>query len=63
MKNVNIEQLRIPAYAVMDVKEGVVFSLNHTREDARATLRDVKFQTDDHRGFKILKLKAEKFIR
>ena len=61
MKNVN--ELRIPAYAVVDVKDGVVFSLNHTREDARTALQDVKFQTGDHRGFKILKLRGEKFVR
>lgn len=61
MKKVN--ELRIPAYAVVDVKDGVVLTLNHTREDARTTLQDVKFQTGDSRGFKILKLKAEKFVR
>lgn len=59
----NIKSLRIPAYAVVDVKEGVVLTLNHTREDARTTLQDVKFQTGDSRGFKILKLKVEKWVR
>lgn len=61
MKNVN--ELSIPAYAVVDVKDGVVLTLNHTREDARTTLQDVKLRTGDSRGFKILKLKAEKFVR
>lgn len=61
MKNVN--ELRIPAYAVVDVKGGVVLTLNHTRQDARTTLQDVKYQTGDVQGFKIVKLKVDKFVR
>ena len=61
MKNVN--ELRIPAYAVVDVQYGIVLTLNHTRQDARTILQDVKCQIGDSRGFKILKLKADKFIR
>lgn len=61
MKNVN--ELRIPAYAVVDVKGGVVLTLNHTRQDARTTLQDVKYRTGDVQGFKIVKLKVDKFVR
>ena len=63
MKNAN--ELRIPAYAVIDVMDGVVVTLNHTRQDARTTLQDVKryHKDDKSKIIKILKLKADKFIR
>lgn len=63
MKSVN--ELRIPAYAVVDVKDGVVLTLNHTRQDARTTLQDVKryHKDDKSKVVKIVKLKVDKFIR
>ena len=63
MKNAN--QLRIAAYAVVDVTDGVVVTLNHTRQDARTALHDVKryHKDDKSKTIKILKLKADKFIR
>ena len=63
MKNVN--ELRIPAYAVVDVTDGVVLTLNHTRQDARTTLQDVKryHKDDKSKIIKILKLAPLKFIR
>ena len=59
MKNAN--ELRIPAYAVIDVMDGVVVTLNHTRQDARTTLQDVKryHKDDKSKIIKILKLKAD----
>lgn len=63
MKNVN--ELRIAAYAVVGVTDGVVLALNHTRQEARTTLHDVKrcYKDDKSKTIKILKLKADKFIR
>ena len=63
MKNVN--ELRIPAYAVVDVTDGVVLTLNHTRQDARTTLQDVKryHKDDKSKIIKILKLSPQKFVR
>lgn len=63
MRSVN--KLRIPAYAVVNVTDGVVVTLNHTRQDARTTLQDVKryHKDDKSKIIKILKLKADKFIR
>lgn len=63
MKNVN--ELRIAAYAVVNVTDGVVVTLNTTRQDARTALHDVKrcYKDDKSKTIKILKLKADKFIR
>ena len=63
MKNVN--ELRIPAYAVVDVTDGVVLTLSHTRQHARTTLQDVKkyHKDDKSKIIKILKLTPLKFIR
>lgn len=63
MKSVN--ELRIPAYAVVDVKDGVVLTLHHTRQDARTTLQDVKryHKDDKSKVVKIVKLKVDKFVR
>ena len=63
MKNAN--ELRIAAYAVVGVTDGVVLALNHTRQEARTTLHDVKRYNKDDKSktIKILKLKADKFIR
>ena len=63
MKNAN--ELHIAAYAVVDVTDGVVWALNHTRQDARTTLHDVKryHKDDKSKVVKIVKLKVDKFIR
>lgn len=63
MKNAN--ELRIAAYAVVGVTDGVVVTLNNTRQDARTALQDVKryHKDDKSKTIKILKLKADKFIR
>lgn len=59
MKNVN--ELRIPAYAVVDMSGKEVVALEHTRDSARGILQEYKHKL--HKDFKILKLKAEKFVR
>ena len=63
MKNAN--ELRIAAYAVVDVTDGVVLALNNTRQDARTTLQDVKryHKYDKSKTIKILKLSPQKFVR
>ena len=63
MKSAN--EFRITAYAVVDVTDGVVCTLHHTRQDARSTLQDVKryHKDDKSRVVKIVRLKVDKFIR
>lgn len=61
----NANELRIAAYAVVDVTDGVVWALNNTRQDARSTLQDVKryHKDDKSKTIKILKLAPQKFVR
>lgn len=62
MKNVNIEQLRIPAYAVVEVTSNRTMELVDNRATARGYLQDYKNLNPGHK-FKLVKLTAEKFIR
>ena len=61
MKNVN--ELRIPAYAVVETTSGVTMKLEGNREDARSLLQQMKREYDGGYKFKIVKLKAEKWVR
>lgn len=61
MKNVNIEQLRIPAYAVVNTEDGTCIELVYGRDSARLALKDYKTLFDGK--YKIAKLQPIKFIR
>lgn len=60
MKNVNIEQLRIPAYAVVNTEDGTCVELVYGRNSARLALKDYKTFNSK---YKIAKLQPIKFIR
>lgn len=60
MKSVN--ELRIPAYAVVDVCDGKCVELLTNREQARHFLQEYKSSYPEYK-FKILKLQAEKWVR
>lgn len=62
MKNVNIEQLRIPAYTVLNMDTNFAHSIALNRGDARSDLQSLKKEYPTCH-FKIIKMKAEKFIR
>ena len=62
MKNVNIEQLRIPAYAVVEVTSNRTVELVDNRATARGYLQDYKNLSPGHK-FKLVKLIAEKWVR
>lgn len=63
MKNVNIESLRIPAYAVVELTTNRAMQpLLSDRQSAREFLQEMKYLNPEHR-FKLVKLTAEKFIR
>ena len=61
MKSVN--ELRIPAYAVVETTSGVTMKLEGNREDARSLLQQMKREYDEGYKFKIVKLSPAKFIR
>lgn len=60
MKSVN--ELRIPAYAVVDVDTKKVVHLAYSREEARGELQDLKTRFTEY-NYKLLKLAPEKWIR
>lgn len=60
MKNVNIEQLRIPAYAVVNTEDGTCVKLVYGRHNAQLALKDYKTFNNK---YKIVKLQPIKFIR
>lgn len=60
MKNVN--ELRIPAYAVVNTNTNFAVSLALNREDARSDLKAMKCDTGS-KDFKIVKLTASHFVR
>lgn len=62
VNELNIKDLRIPAYAVVDMKSGVSREVHNNREDARKSLQSYKqiFESND---FKIVKLQAQKVVR
>lgn len=59
MKNVN--ELRIPAYAVVDVEDGKCIEILYGRQEARLALKDYK--SFGQGKYKIAKLTVQKFIR
>ena len=59
MKNVN--ELRIPAYAVVDIQDGKCIELLYGRDEARLALKDYK--SSGQSKYKIAKLTVQKFIR
>lgn len=59
-----LESLKIAAYGVVSLKDGSVFDVVDNRDKARQSLRDVKsIWPEEAKSFKIVKLKADKFIR
>lgn len=60
MKSVN--ELRIPAYAVVELTTNKTMELVDNRDTARGYLQEYKSANPEY-NFKILKLKAEKWIR
>lgn len=60
MKNVN--ELRIPAYAVVDVEDGKCVELLTNREQARNFLQEYKSSYPEYK-FKLVKLAVEKWVR
>lgn len=60
----NIDSLKITAYAVVNTKGKSTISIEYSRDNARMSLRDAKaLWPEDAKSFKIVKLKADKFIR
>lgn len=60
----NVSELRIPAYAIVNTEVGIILNFASSRDEARFKLSTVKSQELQNTGkFKILKLKAEKFVR
>ena len=62
MKNVNIESIRIPAYAVVNTNTNFAVSIALNRDDARSDLQAMK-QATGSKDFKIVKLTASHFVR
>lgn len=59
-----LQSLKIAAYGVVSLKDGSVFDVVDNRDKARQSLRDVKsIWPEEAKSFKIVKLKADKFIR
>ena len=63
MKNVNIEQLRIPLYGIVNTISGKMYDTFTHRQDARYALQDYKTEANFGNELKIVKFSAEKFIR
>lgn len=61
----NVDELRIPAYAVVNVEYGNVLSFASSRDEARYKLSVYKSyeQVGKAGKFKILKLVPQKFVR
>lgn len=60
----SIESLKIAAYAVVDIRDNSCLALEHNRHSARIALRDAKEIWPEYaKSFKIVKLKADKFVR
>lgn len=60
MKNVN--ELRIPAYAVVELTTNKTMELVDNRDTARSYLQDYKVANPEYK-FKLVKLAASKFVR
>lgn len=60
MKNVN--ELRIPAYAVVEITTKKTMELVDNRDTARGYLQEYKAANPEYK-FKLVKLQASKFIR
>ena len=61
MKKVN--ELRIPAYAIVDAEQGGVLQIVNSRDTARYALKLLKERYGCGNELKIVKMSAEKFIR
>lgn len=61
MKKVN--ELRIPAYAIVDAEEGGVLQIVNSRDTARYALKLLKERYCRGNELKIVKLAANKFVR
>ena len=61
MKNVN--ELRIPAYAIVDAAQGGLVQLLDNRDDARFALKLLKEKYELGNELKLVKMTALKFVR
>ena len=62
MKNVNIDELNIPAYAVVETTMKKAIMLVSNRDEGRTYLKEYKKLNPDNK-FKLVKLSAEKWVR
>lgn len=58
----NVDELRIPAYAVVELTTNKTMELVDNRNTARSYLQEYKSANPEYK-FKILKLRAEKWVR